>query len=222
MRLHINNEFTTYYSKIHNLGSSGDIIGPSSYLFKESTKISLLKANLIEDFPIQKLPLISIETYKKEKALLINAHQWIADTHVRDVVNGQFAIQRRGGDIQELMKDLHFFTLESKIITDFSYLINNYEDSLPHKFKPHHGVSNEATNVNTLEFTYQIMQGLSNSTNSYSELKSATNLNYIIFMIVNLLLTALGTVIIYWMSDRITKDLHLMASLLLKIDKNHL
>jgi hypothetical protein len=45
---------------------------------------------------------------------------------------------------------------------------------------------------------------------------------YLLFTAVNLLLTIIGAIIIYLMSDRITKDLNLMAQLLLKIEKKSL
>jgi hypothetical protein len=71
-----------------------------------------------------------------------------------------------------------------------------------------------------LEFTYQSLKGVEDNKSSYSDLSRSTTVNYIVFAIVNLLLTILGAVVIYLMSNRITKDLNLMAQLLLKIEKS--
>lgn len=147
----------------------------------------------------------------------METYTWLAKAHIKQLVQGNYDILKRGGDSvltnsqENLMADLNFFTMYSNLIVDYKNLLEQYDATSPDMFMDYHAVQIETTNTNALEFTHETLHGIEPMNNSYEDLKSTTMIYYIIFTIVNLLLTIIAAVIIYLMSDRITKDLNLMA-----------
>ena len=224
LRININFSFETFKVEMQKASILGYLLTPASYLFKETSKLRLFEAGLVNKrVSGRELGVIDPLVLTNMEVLVAGNYSWLMENTYSGVSLGKHELASASG-VPELgmIQKISFFTMLTYMIQDFKILEESYSEASPELFEPNPRLNMGSIRVNSLEMVYQSSDDLRFLMTSSSSLSNEFYLNYVAFISSNLFLTLIISLILVVMNLSITNETNMMASLLLKIDKGAL